>query len=103
MVRKIMNWDIYEIKTLSSPITEVMLRGRIRKLCLNNKRNVLVENSEDSKNTVRFAVPSGENISIIKEYLEKILPDVIIKDVGTKIKNPVLSKLRVNLEERYSL
>ena len=103
MLKPLINWDIYEVKTKSSPITQVMLRGRIRKFCLESNRNVLVENAEDSENTVRFAVPSGEDVSNIKKYLEKILPDVYVEKIKTSIGNPVLSKIKVNLEERYNL
>ena len=103
MFKQIINWDIYEVKTKSSPIIEVMLRGRIRKLCLGDNRNVLVENAQDSENTVRFAVPSGEDVTNIKKYLKKILPDVIVEKIKDKIQNPILSKLKVNIEERYDL
>ena len=44
MYQELLKWDIYEIKTKSTPTTGVMLRGRIRKFCLENKRNVLVLN-----------------------------------------------------------
>lgn len=80
-----------------------MLRGRIRKLCLENKRNVLVENTEDIEKRVRFAVPSGEDISVILEYLIKIIPDIEIKKVEKNVPNPVLSKLKLNIESRYKL
>lgn len=103
MLKPLINWDVYEIKTKSSPITEVMLRGRVRKFCLENNRNLLIENAEDSKNIVRFAVPSGEDISDIKKYLEKILSDVFVEKIKSKIPNPVLSKIKVNLEDRYIL
>ena len=103
MSRKLIVWDIYEIKTKSSPLTKVMLRGRIRKICLENNKNVLVENSEDSENTVRFGVIAGEDIEIIKKYLDGILSDVLIEKIKEKVQNPVLSKMKVNLEDRYSL
>jgi hypothetical protein len=99
----IIKWDIYEISSKLTPITGVMLRGRIRKLCIENRRNVLVENTEDIEKRVRFAVPSGENISIISEYLIKIIPDIKIEQVGRDIPNPVLSKLKLNIEKRYDL
>ncbi len=103
MFKPIILWDLYEIKTKSSPITGVMLRGRVRKFCLDKNRNVLIENAEGIKNVVRFAVPSGEDISAIKEYLKSILPDVLIEQIKMNIKNPILSKLKVNLEDRYAL
>ncbi len=99
----IIKWDIYEISSNLIPITGVMLRGRIRKLCIENRRNVLVENTEDIEKRVRFAVPSGENISIISEYLIKIIPDIKVEQVSRDVPNPVLSKLKLNIEKRYDL
>tara|TARA_Y100000310_G_scaffold332391_2_gene407883 strand:+ start:1216 stop:1527 length:312 start_codon:yes stop_codon:yes gene_type:complete len=103
MYREIIGWDIYEITTESTPINGVMLRGRIRKLCLESNRNVLVENTEDIESSVRFAIPTSEDPSQIKEYLHRILPDGSINLVKENVLNPVLSKLKVNLEDRYTL
>ncbi len=68
---KIIKWDIYEITTESTPITGKMLRGRIRKFCLENNRNVLAENSKDVEDAVRFAIPEGEDSAMIINYLKK--------------------------------
>lgn len=103
MFKEIIKWDIYEVTTDSTPITGVMLRGRIRKLCLEQNRNVLVENARDVAETVRFAIPTGEDIFAINNYLNKILPDVKIEKVRENIPNPTLSKLIVNIEDRYTL
>lgn len=103
MFKPIITWDIYEVKTISTPVNGVMLRGRIRKLGLENKRNILVENTEDAKGLVRFAVPSGEDTSIIQDYLHNLMSDVTITLVKENIPNPILSKLRVNDESRYTL
>ena len=100
---EIIKWDIYEIQTETTPINGVMLRGRIRKFCLENNRNVLAENTQDIEKSVRFAIPSGEDVSAIKEYLNKIIPDVSIELVRENIPNPVISKLKVNIEDRYTL
>ena len=100
---KLINWDIYEVRTKKTTINGVMLRGRIRKLCLEKSRNVLVENTQDVENSVRFAIPTGEDPTDVEKYLNKVLPDVTIKLVKEKISNPILSKLKVNLEERYDL
>ena len=96
-------WNIYEIKTQFSSINGVMLRGKIRKLCLENKRNVLVENTEDIEKSVRFAIPINDDPFLIKEYLNSILSDVNINLVLENVPNPVLSKLKVNIEDRYKL
>lgn len=103
MFKEIIKWDIYEIRTESAPLSGVMLRGRIRKFCLENNRNVLVENAQDIEESVRFAIPVGENPADINLYLSKILPDVKIELIRENIPNPVLSKLKVNIENRYTL
>ncbi len=103
MTSKLIYWDIYEIQTKETPIRGVMLRGKIRKLCLEQKRNVLVENTQDKEKSVRFAIPSKEDSSLIVEYLHSTLPDVTIERVEEHIPNPVLSKLKVNITDRYTL
>ena len=103
MLTNLIKWDIYEIKTENTPIHGVMLRGRIRKYCLENNYNVLVENASDIENVVRFAIPNGESPNLVKEYLEQIVSDYMVELVRENIPNPVLSKLKVNLEERYTL
>ncbi|MEX1014062.1 MAG: hypothetical protein WDZ80_02795 [Candidatus Paceibacterota bacterium] len=103
MADNLVSWDIYEISTKTTPINGVMLRGRIRKLCLENNTNVLVENTQDVDGRVRFAVINGESPTDIVNYLNKILPDVKIELVKENVVNPVLSKLKVNIKERYNL
>ena len=103
MNKKLVSWDIYEIQTKETSINGVMLRGRIRKLCLELNRNVLVENTQDIEKSVRFAIPSKEDPVEIIDYLRKILPDVSVSLVLENTPNPILSKLKVNIEDRYSL
>jgi len=103
MSEKLIKWDIYEIRTETTLINGVMLRGRIRKLCLENGVNVLVENTEDIENSVRFAVPIREDSTKIEEYVLSVAPDANIKQVMEAVVNPVLSKLKVNQEDRYIL
>ena len=93
MFKEVIGWDIYEIQAESTTINGVMLRGRIRKFCLEKNRNVLAENTQEIEKSVRFAVPTGEDPSDIKEYLVKLIQDVKIELVEEDIKNPVLSKL----------
>jgi len=52
MFKEIIKWDIYEIRTDSTPINKVMFRGRIRKFGLENKRNILAENTQDIEKSV---------------------------------------------------
>ncbi len=103
MFKEIIKWDIYEVRSESAPMTGVMLRGRIRKFCLGDNRNVLVENTQDIEDSVRFAIPAGENSDDIGLYVSKILPDAKIELVREGVPNPVLSKLKVNIEDRYTL
>lgn len=100
---KLLSWDIYEIQTEETPINGVMLRGRIRKLWLENWINVLAENTQDIEASVRFALLHWEDASIIIDYLRSIIKDVTINLVLEWVHNPVLSKLKINREERYTL
>ena len=65
--------------------------------------NVLAENTEDIANGVRFAVLNSQDKEIVVEYLKKVIDNVKISLVLEKCSNPVLSKLKVNIESRYSL
>ena len=103
MFAAIVNWDIYEIQTTSTQINGVKLRGRIRKFCIEQSRNVFVENTQDIENGVRFAIPSDEDPSAIQAFIKKIVADASIELVRQKVANPVLSKLKVNIDERYAL
>lgn len=96
-------WDIYEVTSHTHSLHGVMLRGRIRKFALVNEIDLLVENTKDIENAVRFAVIAGEEIENVKKYLETTLADVSVKLVLESVKNPVLSKLKINQEERYTL
>lgn len=96
-------WNIYEITTKNTEIHGVMLRGRIRKLGLEKGFNVLCENASDTQNCVRFAVLSTNDADIVTNYLQSIIPDVYITNTNLSVANPVLSKLKVNHEERYKI
>lgn len=95
-------WDIYEIRT-ETPVIGVMFRGRIRKFCLEKDRNILIENTQDINNLVRFAVPANEEVEEIVTYIRTISPDAVAEQVLKAVPNPVLSKLKVNIEGRYKL
>ena len=102
-MKEVIYWDIYEISSLFSQLEGVMLRGRIRKFALLNNINLLVENASDGKGNVRFAVMEGTDVSTIIKKIKEIISDSEVKLVSRKVPNPVLSKLKVNLEERYNL
>jgi hypothetical protein len=99
----LLSWNIYQITTKTTEIHGVMLRGRVRKLGLEQSFNVLCENATDEEKCVRFAVLSNGDAEIITDYLKGIIPDVNVTLIAEDIKNPVLSKLKVNKEERYTL
>jgi hypothetical protein len=101
--QKLLSWDIYSVHTDQTEIHGVMLRGRIRKLGLEQGFNVLCENATDEERCVRFAILHAEKPNIVTDYLKRIIPDVKIELVLENVINPVLSKLKVNKEDRYSL
>ncbi len=96
-------WDIYEITTDTTPIHGIMLRGRIRKFALENKINLLTENASDKENVVRFAIENGFDADIIIRFIKTITLDANISLVKDNVINPVLSKLKVNMEDRYEI
>ena len=81
----------------------MMLRGRIRKFGLENNINVIAENTEDIENSVRFATLTQDDGERIGRYVGSLIGDVAIRLVSEGVTNPVLSKLKVNNEERYVL
>lgn len=99
----ILKWTVYEITTKATPIHGVMLRGRLRKLALQNNFNLLAENATDQDNCVRFAVSNEEDAVIVIDFLKSILEDVSVTKLDGTYQNPVLSKLKVNIEARYTL
>lgn len=80
-----------------------MLRGRLRKLGIERDFNILAENTEDRVNGVRFAVLSAEDAKTVESYLKTVAEDISAILVEEDVQNPVLSKMKVNISERYSL
>jgi hypothetical protein len=99
----LLTWNIYEVRSAQESLHGVMLRGRIRKLGLEKGFNVLCENASDEDNCVRFAVLSPDSATLVIGYLKSIIPDVTVTNVAAEVTNPVLSKLKVNKEDRYTL
>lgn len=102
-MNKLLNWRVYDISAETSSLNGAMLRGRIRKLGIEKGFNVLAENTEDRENGVRFAVLAEADADIIKSYLNTIANDISISLLESGVVNPVLSKLKVNIESRYQL
>jgi len=98
---ELLQWDVYEIQS-EKKITFMMFRGRIRKFGLENEMNILTENAHDKENTVRFAILESEDVGKISSFIQNIFPSKIVK-VLDSVPNPVLSKLKVNKEERYTI
>ncbi len=101
---KLLDWSVFEI-TSKNDLQGVMFRGRLRKFALEKEINLLAENDEQNKNCVRFAVliSQSEKIPIIKNFIQdKINADATIKFIGD-FYNPVLSKMKVNDESRYTI
>lgn len=102
MMISLLYWDVYEIRAESTKIHGVMLRGRLRKFYLKKMKNILLENDEKEP-AVRFAVLHGEEVEDVVEYIRSIVHDSTVTLVLEKVANPVLSKLKVNQEERYTI
>ena len=102
-MNELLKWDIYDISSTTSSLNGVMLRGRIRKLGIERGFNVLAENTDDRENGVRFAVLSEKDASVVSNYLDTIAADIVVYLVERGVENPVLSKMKVNIAERYTL
>ena len=94
-------WDIYEIQSPSS-LQGVMLRGRLRKFANQQSINLLTENEENGP-SVRFALLAESDPMIIATFITSLVPDARVERVSKKISNPVISKLQVNVDERYTV
>lgn len=94
-------WDIYEIQSPSS-LQGVMLRGRLRKFANQKAFNLLTEN-EEAGAAVRFALIGSSDPAVIIGFIGSIIPDATIERVRENVPNPVLSKLQVNIDDRYTI
>ena len=94
---------MYEVSSEKYSLTGNMVRGRLRKFCLEKNINLLVENTQDKDAHIRFAVISGNDISLIKDFLKIHFDDVQVELVFEKIKNPILAKVKCNIEKRYTI
>lgn len=102
-MNKLLSWRVYDISAVTSSLNGVMLRGRIRKLGIEKGFNVLAGSAEDRENGVRFAVLAEADADIIKSYLQAISDDISVTLLESDVVNPVLSKLKVNIESRYKI
>ena len=104
-MEEILSWNIYEINSEKENLQGVKFRGRIRKFGLLNNINVLAENvnQKDGENKVRFAVLDNKDADKIINFIKSLFPSIEVNLVLENIKNPVLSRLQVNKEERYEI
>ena len=100
-IMELLLWDIYEIQSQSS-LHGVMLRGRLRKFANQQSINLLTENEENGA-SVRFAVLAESDPAIVTTFITSLVPDAHIERVREKVSNPVLSKLQVNVDDRYTI
>jgi hypothetical protein len=104
---QVLSWNIYEVTSANNSLESVMFRWTIRAYCLEIlKINSLQENvqKDEKENTVRFALIHEEAdiyLQSIKDFIVSKVSDAIIELVFEKVQNPVLSKLKVNITERY--
>jgi len=84
------------------PSQGVMLRGRLRKFANQQNSNLLTENDEDGE-IVRFAIIAGFDPAIFITFIQSIVPNAIIPRVRENVSNPVLSKLKVDEDDRYTI
>jgi acylphosphatase len=101
---KLFEWSVFEV-TSNNDLQGVMFRGRLRKFALEKGINLLTENDEKDNNCVRFAIliSESEHISSIIDFIkEKIDTKANVQFIGD-FQNPVLSKLKVNDESRYTI
>lgn len=98
-----MRWDLYEIGCECELLHGVKLRGRIRKFAIENNLTILTENASDKENTVRFAVPAGEDTSQVIQFVKGHIQNATVSPSLKNVQNPVLSKLKVNDTSRYEI
>jgi len=96
-------WLLYEIKSLDDTLHGVMIRGRIRKYAIEQSIELLTENATDVENCVRFAVMREKDAIAMKDYISDIIANPSVDLVDSGVNNPVLSKLKVNQADRYTL
>ena len=63
---------------------------------MRNNIDVLPENAVDKENVVRFAVISETDVEKLADFVYEQFGNVKIENIARAIKNPVLSKWKVN-------
>ena len=97
------NWNIYEISSPTQTLHGVKFRGRIRKFAISKNINVITENASDKENVVRFALEESQTAEPFIEFINTIMPDCQVDLIANQVNNPVLSKLKINIADRYEI
>ena len=103
MSESLLKWDIYEVTTDGELVNGVKLRGRIRKFGITQGFNVLAENATDVENCVRFAVLDKQHADKVTKFIHSLICGAHVNLISESVFNPVLSKMKVNLEDRYEI
>ncbi|MFT4532570.1 MAG: hypothetical protein ACI9T8_000596 [Candidatus Saccharimonadales bacterium] len=96
-----LKWNIYEITSANYVLHGVKFRGRIRVYGIDNNIDLLTENATDKDNCVRFAITDNTYLDGIKEMVNATVKGADVVEAMSDVVNPVLSRLKVNLHERY--
>lgn len=100
---KLLDWSVFEVTSVND-LQGVMFRGRLRKFALEKGINLITENDEKDNNCVRFAIliSESEHIRSIIDFIKEKIDKVAIVQLVGDFQNPVLSKLKVNDQSRYT-
>jgi hypothetical protein len=99
-------WSLYQINSNSSNLIGVKFRGSLRKFAISNSIDLIAENASDEKNCVRFAVFDGisiKDLESLKKFISEFVTDTSVKLIKQGVQNPIMSKLKVNDEDRYKI
>lgn len=99
----LLHWHVYDVTAPTSALNGVQLRGRTRKYAVEHGINMLMENTEDMSNAVRFAVLNDSDARTITKYIQSIAEDTQVVLAKENVPNPVLSKITVNDRDRYTI
>ncbi len=102
-MKDVLTWDIWEVSCRDELLHGVMFRGRIRKFALQENMTCLTENASDKDNVVRFALIAGTSPDSIISFVQTLVAEVEVTKVNDSVQNPILSKLKVNDESRYTI
>ena len=98
-----LTWNIHEISCNCDSLHGVKFRGRIRKYTIEHGIPCLIENASDKENVVRFALLEDTHLEEVAAFIKMQMPEAKVSPSLQNVKNPVLSKLKVNDASRYEI